>query len=112
MARPYACRSPCQNPFPTGGNKLARAAPNEGSGTPTFTLTVSQAPTPALVVTPIVISNPDNELFKQFMKVYLEAQTPAETSAEMDTEPCKRPFKAWLPDLYYRDLHIECYWFC
>ena len=45
------------------------------------------------------------------MKAYLEAQTPAQTAAEMDAEPRERLFKAWLLDLYYRNSHIECYWF-
>ena len=98
MVRPCARRSPRQNPPPTSKDESAGAAPTEGSGTPT--------PTPAIV------PNPDNELFKQFMKAYLEAQTPALTAAEMDAEPRERPLKARLPDLYYGDSHIECYWFC
>ena len=50
--------------------------------------------------------------FKQFMKAYLKAQTPAETATKIDTEPCERLFKAWLPDLYYRNSHIKYYRFC
>ena len=95
MARPRVRRSPRQNPLPTSGNKPAGAAPTKGSSTPT--------PTPAVVL------NPDNELFKQFMKAYLKAQTPALTTVEIEAKPCERPLKAWLPDLYYGDLHIECY---
>ena len=98
MARPRACHSPCQNLPPTSKDELARAAPTEGNGTPTPTLAV--------------VPNPDNELFKQFMKAYLKAQTPALTVTEMDAKPCERPLKAWLPGLYYGDLHIECYRFC
>ena len=98
MARPRACHSPRQNPSPTGGNEPAGAASTEGSGIPTPTLAV--------------IPNPDNKLFKQFMKAYLEAQTPALTAAKMDAKPCERPLKAWLPDLYYEDLYIKCYRFC
>ena len=112
MARPNACRSPYQNPLSTGKDEPTRAACTEGIGTPTSTLAVSQAPTPAPVVTPAVVLNSDNELLKQFMKAYLEAQTPAQTAAEKDAEPYERPLKARLPDLYYGDLHIECYRFC
>ena len=112
MARPCACGSLYQNPLPTGKNEPAGAAPTEGNGTPTLTLAVSQAPTPAPVVTLAVVPNSNNELFKQFMKAYLEAQTPAQTAEEMDVESHKRPLKARFPDLYYKDLHIECYRFC
>ena len=31
---------------------------------------------------------------------------------EVDLEPCKQIFKAQFPDLYYDDLHIDCYQFC
>ena len=98
MARPCACRSPRQNPPPTSKDEPAGAAPTEGSGTPTPTLAV--------------VPNLDNELFKQFIKAYLEAQTPALTAAKMDAEPRERSLKARLPDLYYGASHIECYWFC
>ena len=112
MAKPCTCRSPHQNPSPTGKDEPAGAALTESSSTPTSTLAVSQALTPAPVVTPAVIPNPDNKLFKQFMKAYLEAQTPAQIAAEMDAKPRERLLKAWLSDFYYRDLHIECYLFC
>ena len=112
MARPRIRCSPRQNLLPTGKDGPAGAASTEGSGTFTPTPAVSQALTPAPVVTPAVVPNSDNELFKQFMKAYLEAQTPAQTGAEMDAEPCERPLKVRLLDLYYGDLHIECYWFC
>ena len=104
MARPHARRSPCQNCFSIGGNEPAEAALTKGSGTSTAT--------PALVFTPTVISNPDNKLFKQFMKAYLEAQTPAQIAEEMDAKPCEQLLKTRLLDLYYGDLHLECYRFC
>ena len=112
MARPCACRSPCQKFLITGKDDPAGAAPTDGSETSIPTSALSQTSTPALVFTPAVVPNPDNKLFKQFIKTYLEAQTPAQTAAEMDAEPRERPLKAWLPNLYYGDLHIECYQFC
>ena len=104
MAGPCANRSPCQNSFPTGKDEPAGAVFTEGGSTPT--------PTPAPVVTPAVIPNLDNELFKQFIKAYFEAQTPTQIVAKIDVESCEHPLKARLPDLYYGDLHIECYRFC
>ena len=112
MARPRACRSPCQNPPPTGKDEPAGATPTEGSDTPTPIPALSQVLTPAPVVTPAVAPNPDNKLFKHFMKTYLEARTPTQIAAKIDAEPCERPLKPWGPDLYYGDLHINCYRFC
>ena len=110
MARPRACRSPCQIPPPAGEDELAGVALTEGSGTPTPTLVVSRAPTPAPATAPTAAPSLDNKLFKQFMKVYLEAQVPGQT--EVDSEPCKQCIKAQFSDLYYGKLHIDCYQFC
>ena len=46
------------------------------------------------------------------MKAYLKAQIPAQTALKVDLESYKQSFKSWFPDFYYRNLHIECYWFC
>ena len=61
---------------------------------------------PAPVLAPALPSS--NELFKQFMKVYLESnqglrQPPAER---------KRSLKAKVPKVYYGKLHMDCYHFC
>ena len=77
MGRSRARRSPRQNTFFIGKNEPARATPIEASGTLTFTPAISQAFTSAPIVTSAIVLNPDNELFKKFMKAYLEAQTPA-----------------------------------
>ena len=92
MAGPCACRSPCRNPLPAGEDELAGAAPTEGSGTPTPTPVVSRAPTPAPATAPAAAPSSDNELFKQFMKAYLEAQVPGRT--EVDPKPREQLFKA------------------
>ena len=74
MAGPRACRSPCRN-FPlVGEDELASATPTEGSGTPTPTFVVLRAPTLAPATALAAAASSDNELFKQFMKAYLEAQ--------------------------------------
>ena len=110
MAGPRACRSLRRNSSPTGKDELAGAAPTEGGGTPTPTLVESRAPTLAPVTAPAIAPSSDNKLFKQFMKVYLEAQMPGQT--EVDLESCKQPFKARFPDLYYGNLYMDCYQFC
>ena len=100
MAWPRSCYSPCRNPPPDGEDELARSlpgAPTEGSHTPTHSPAVSWTPTPALPST--------NELFKQFMKAYLE-------SNQRSSQPLKerkRPLKAKVPDIYYGKLHMDCY---
>ena len=110
MAGPRACCSPRRNLSLTSKDELAGAAPTEGSGTPISTPVVFRAPTLALATAPAVAPSLDNELFKQFMKAYLETQVPGRI--EVDPEPCKQPLKAWFPDLFYGNLHIDCYRFC
>ena len=112
MAEPRACRSPRRNPHPAGEDELAGAAPTESSGTPTPTLVVSRALTPAAATTFAVASSSDNELFKQFMKAYFKAQVPARIIPEIDPKPCKQLLTARFPDLYYNNLHIDYYIFC
>ena len=73
MAGPCAYHSPCRNFSPAGEDELAGATPTEGSGTPISILIISHAPIPALATALAVAPSSDNELFKQFMKAYLEA---------------------------------------
>ena len=110
MARPLARRSPRRNAPPAGEDELAGAVLTEGSGTPTPTPVVSRAPTPAPTTAPAAAPSSDNELFKQFMKVYLEVQVPGRK--EEDSKPCEQPLKARFPDLYYGNLPMDCYRFC
>ena len=109
MAGPRACRSPRQNLLPTGKDKLGGAALTEGSGTSTPTPVVFHAPTLAPATASAVAPSLDNKLFKQFIKSYLEAQVPGQT--KVDPEPCKEFLKARFPDLYYNNLHMDCYQF-
>ena len=112
MARPTACRSPCQNPPLTGKDELAGAAlgpaPTEGSNTSTPAPAVSRVPIPAPTDVSVAAPSPalaltatapfsDNELFKQFMKAYLEAEVPGRT--EVDPKPRKQPLKAQFSNL-------------
>ena len=107
MAGPRARRSHRRNLPSAGKDELAGAVPTEGSGIPTPTPVVSRAPTPAPATAPAVAPSLDNKLFKQFMKGYLEVQVPSQT--EIDPEPREQPLKARFPDLYYGNLHMDCY---
>ena len=49
-----------------------------------------------------------DELFKQFMKAYLETQT----SVPVQTEPQDQFLKARIPNLYYGNSHMDCYRVC
>ena len=110
MAGPRACHSPSRNPLPVYKNELTGAAPTEGSGTPTLTPIVSRASTPAPATTPDAVPSFDSKLFKQFIKAYLKTQVLGRI--EVDSEPCEQSFKAQFPDLYYGNLHMDCYQFC
>ena len=67
---------------------------------PTLVPTLNLALTPA--------SAAINELFKKFMKTYLELnQGPKQLSAER-----KQPLKVKIPEEYYVKLHMDCYHFC
>ena len=66
------------------------------------------APALALPLVPIPAPTATNELFKQFMKAYLETnQGPKQPPAER-----KQSLKAKVPEIYYGKLHIDCYHFC
>lgn len=82
------CRSLCRNPASANSvnNELTDGppgAPTKSSATPVSTLrapscnlTLVPVPTPALIPAPApTATSTTNELFKQFMQVYLAAQT-------------------------------------
>ena len=78
MVRPRTCHSPRRNPPPGSEDEGGPpGAPTKGSHTPTHSSAVSWAPTLAL---------PSNdELFKQFMKAYLESnQGPSQPPEERE----------------------------
>ena len=68
MTKPYSCHSLCCNPLLGDEDELAGGLPRaltEDSNTPTSSPVISQALTLAPPST--------NELFKQFIKAYLES---------------------------------------
>ena len=103
MARSLACHSPRWNPPSASKDELAGAVPTEASHTPTPTPVVSRAPIPAPATASATTLSSDTELFKQFMKAYLETQVPGQT--EVDSKPCKQLPKARFLD-FYMVIHI------
>ena len=65
---------------------------------------------PALVPAPV----PTNDLFRQFMQAYIEDRhQPAQAAASVKSreDVSDRSLKDRNPDLYYSNLHMECYYF-
>ena len=65
-------------------------------------------PIPILNLAPTPVPAATNDLFKQFIKAYLEMnQGPKQPPAEP-----KQFFKAKIPEVYYGKLYIDYYYFC
>ena len=111
MIESRTCHSPCQKPPLDGKDELARGslrASIKSNNTPTFSPAVFWAATLALALALALAPPSTNELFKQFMKTYLEFnQELSQPSIE-----CKQSLKAKIPNVYYGKLHIDCYYFC
>ena len=117
MAGSHTRRSPRCNSLPSGEDELAEGAPGaptEGSNTLTPFPPVSPAQTPASAQDPSPPSN--EELFQQFIKAYLENknqnQNPALPPTPIQAKLWEQPLKAWFPNLYYGNSHLDCYRFC
>ncbi len=74
-------------------------------------LVPASAPTPAPM--------PNNDRFQEFMRTCIEKVrvqapvAPAAPALDIEaTDDTNRPLKPRNPDLYYGNLHIECYYFC
>ena len=54
------------------------------------------------------------EMFKQFMQIYMDTVRgqPQPQAPQPDQEASDRPLKAWNPDHYHGNLHIDYYYFC
>ena len=112
------CRSPRRNlPIDHVEDDLARdpgpvGSPHSGSTSPAPSRNpiLGYKLVPALISAPVPAPAPpsSNELFRQFMRAYLELnQGPRQPLAE-----CKRSLKAKVSEVYYGKSHIDCYHFC
>ena len=112
-------RSPRRNPPPIDSveDKLARnpssvRGPNSGSTSSALSRNPTPGPdlVPALILVLIPAPTPapvaSDELFKKFMKAYLETnQGPKQPEREQN-------LKAKVPEVYYGKSHMDCYHFC
>ena len=46
---------------------------------------------------------------KLALELFVKGQKYGQLQAS--STPCKQPLKAWFPDLYYRNSHLDCYHF-
>ena len=114
----------------------AGGAPTNNSGTPVPIPAVSRTPTPASAQTPVLTEAPapaqtlaaapapafvpgppgrymDENLQKATklaLKLFVKGQEYGQLQAS--SAPYEQPLKAWFPDLYYRNSHLDCYCFC
>ena len=118
-SRPYHSPycSPHRNPFSTDlvEDELARnPGPVRGSHSRSTSPAPSWNPAPGpdqittLILASALALASTNELFKKFMKAYLESnQRLKQSSAEYE-----QPLKAKVPEVYHNKLHMDCYHFC
>ncbi len=100
-----ALRSPLSTMPPVRQGRPAIRRPALGLEAPAPGPVPAPAPTPAPAL---------NDRFQEFMRTCIEKvrdQAPAAPATEVrdDTD---RPLKPRNPNLYYGNLHIECYYFC
>lgn len=108
MAGPRTCRSPYHNPSLSDKDELIGDLLRvfiKGSNTPTLSLTVFWAQTPA--PTPAPALNSIEKLCQQLLKTYGATFKLLEQNHELD--PCKQSLKAQFPNFYYSNLQMDYY---
>ena len=101
MAGPRTCRNAC-------------GAPTNGSNTPEPIPAVSRTPTSALVSASGLPWRYTDEDLQRATKLALELFVKGQEHGQLqaNSAPREQPLKTWFPDLYYRNLHLDCYCFC
>ena len=97
-----------RDPGPVGGPHSSSTSPALSSNPiPSPELVPALIPAPVLAPVPAPAPPSSNELFKQFIRAYLESnQGPRQLPAERE-----QPFKAKVLEVYYGKLHMDCYHF-
>ena len=122
MAGTRTQRSSRQNPSPTGEDELTGAAPRaltNDSGTPSHTPAVSRvlipAPAPSSAPAKLVDKYTNANLqraTKLALELFVQGQQEVQSQMALPVlEPQEWPLKAWFPDFYYGNSHIDCYRF-
>ncbi len=61
---------------------------------------------------PAPVAPPNNNLFQEFMRTFMEKAQALVAPATEARDNTNRPLKPRNPDLYYGHLYMECYYFC
>ena len=94
-----------RDPGSVGGLNLGSTSPAPSCNpTPGPNLVPALIPAPVPAPTPAPVAS--EELFKKFMKAYLE------TNQGPRQPECKQNLKAKVPKVYYDRSHMDCYHFC
>ena len=102
------------NPTPVGEDELAGGVSTEGSNT--FTSSPAQTPAPAPAQAPAPSPGPPgmyiNVDLQRTTRLVLELFVKGQKHGQANSAPRKRALQARNPDIYYGNLHMECYYFC
>ena len=92
----------------------AGKAPTNGSGTSKPTPAVSRAPTPTSVSAPGPPRRYTDEDLKRANKLALKLFVKGQEHGQLQANAALReqPLKTRFLDLYYKNLHLDCYRFC
>lgn len=105
----------CHNLGPIGENKFAGGATTKGSNTSMAFLAQTSPPSQALALAPTFTLGPlsiyTNINLQRTIRLTLKLFVKGEEHEQANSAPGKRAFKACNPDLYYRSLNIEYYYF-
>ena len=124
IAQFFACCSLCQNPH-NGIDKLVGGTSIKDSDRCTPFPAATRAPTLAAapVVAPLIVFGSADfsvvryleDKLQQILGTVLKSRLPTSVPAPVVAAaphykgPCKRPLKAWFPNIYRSKTHLECY---
>ena len=92
----------------------ASGAPTNDSGTFELTPAIFRAPTPAPASDPGPLGRYTDKDLQRATNLALESFVKGQEHSQLQASTVSRDrsFKARNPDLYYKSLHIKCYYFC
>lgn len=102
----------CRNSAPVGKNELIGRVFTEGSNIFTPTPAIFCALTPAFAPTLGPPGMYTDMNLQKAIRLALKLFVKGQKHGQANFAPQDRFFKARNPDLYYRSLYMECYYFC